>query len=94
VARTATVTVVFTDLVGSTELASRLGHDAYETLRHMHFSALRTAAAGHNGVEIKTTGELIAAGRRGRAARYGARARAVGAAASEGRSFGLRELQR
>ena len=28
-ARTETVTVVFTDLVGSTELASRLGHDAY-----------------------------------------------------------------
>ena len=32
-ARTETVTVVFTDLVGSTELASRLGHDAYEALR-------------------------------------------------------------
>ena len=30
-ARTETVTVVFTDLVGSTELANRLGHDAYET---------------------------------------------------------------
>ena len=29
-ARTETVTVVFTDLVGSTELANRLGHDAYE----------------------------------------------------------------
>src|SRR5882672_2175187 len=27
-ARTETVTVVFTDLVGSTELANRLGHDA------------------------------------------------------------------
>ena len=33
-ARTETVTVVFTDLVGSTELASRLGHDASEALRH------------------------------------------------------------
>ena len=40
-ARTETVTVVFTDLVGSTELASRLGHDAYEALRHAHFTALR-----------------------------------------------------
>src|SRR5580765_7724158 len=56
-ARTETVTVVFTDLVGSTELANRLGHDAYETLRHTHFGTLRTAAAAHNGVEIKTTGD-------------------------------------
>src|SRR5215470_7128112 len=57
VARTETVTVVFTDLVGSTELANRLGHDGYEALRHAHFGALRTAAAAHNGVEIKTTGD-------------------------------------
>jgi class 3 adenylate cyclase len=42
-ARTETVTVVFADLVGSTELASRLGHDAYEVLRHEHFNVLRTA---------------------------------------------------
>jgi len=48
-ARTETVTVVFTDLVRSTELASRLGHDAYEALRHDHFAALRAAVAAHNG---------------------------------------------
>jgi len=40
-ARTETVTVVFTDPVGSTELSSRLGHDAYEALRREHFTALR-----------------------------------------------------
>src|SRR5262245_17121422 len=56
-ARTETVTVVFTDLVGSTELASRLGHDAYEALRQEHFAALRTAVATHNGNEVKTTGD-------------------------------------
>jgi len=56
-ARTETVTVVFTDLVGSTELANRLGHDAYEALRHEHFTALRTAVAAHNGAEVKTTGD-------------------------------------
>src|SRR5215468_1373806 len=56
-ARTETVTVVFTDLVGSTELANRLGHDAYEALRHEHFTALRTALAKHNGTEVKTTGD-------------------------------------
>jgi class 3 adenylate cyclase/tetratricopeptide (TPR) repeat protein len=56
-ARTETVTVVFTDLVGSTELASRLGHDAYEALRHEHFTALRRAVVAHNGAEVKTTGD-------------------------------------
>jgi len=56
-ARTETVTVVFTDLVGSTELANRLGHDAYEALRHEHFTALRSAVAAHNGTEVKTTGD-------------------------------------
>ena len=56
-ARTETVTVVFTDLVGSSELASRLGHDAYEALRHEHFAALRTAVTKHGGTEVKTTGD-------------------------------------
>lgn len=56
-ARTETVTVVFTDLVGSTELANRLGHDAYEAVRHEHFSVLRSAVAAHNGTEVKTTGD-------------------------------------
>src|SRR5262245_2680822 len=56
-ARTETVTVVFTDLVGSTELANRLGHDAYEALRHQHFATLRTAVAKHGGTEVKATGD-------------------------------------
>ena len=42
-ARTETVTVVFTDLVGSTELASRLGHDAYEPYRSFRQIALVSA---------------------------------------------------
>lgn len=56
-ARTETVSVVFTDLVGSTELASQLGHDAYEVLRGAHFDALRSAVTTHNGTEVKTTGD-------------------------------------
>jgi len=56
-ARTETVTVMFTDLVGSTELSSRLGHDAYEVLRQQHFAACRAALAMHHGTEIKTTGD-------------------------------------
>lgn len=56
-ARTETVTVLFTDLVNSTELANRLGHDTYEKFRQEHFTALRYAVAAHNGVEVKTTGD-------------------------------------
>ena len=56
-ARTETVTVAFTDLVGSTELSSRLGHDEYELLRRSHFGGLRLAIAKHGGSEIKTTGD-------------------------------------
>jgi class 3 adenylate cyclase len=56
-ARTETVTVVFSDLVGSTELAGRLGHDAYELLRQEHFAACRAVVATHHGTEIKTAGD-------------------------------------
>jgi class 3 adenylate cyclase len=55
--RTETATIVFTDLVGSTELLVRLGHDAYEAVRHSHFDSLRLAASVHQGVEIKSTGD-------------------------------------
>jgi class 3 adenylate cyclase/tetratricopeptide (TPR) repeat protein len=48
---------LFTDLVSSTELGDRLGHDAYEALRRAHFDALRTAVSTHNGTEVKTTGD-------------------------------------
>ena len=57
--RTETATIVFTDLVGSTGLANRLGHDAYEAMRREHFGALRIAAAQHRGDEIKSTGDGI-----------------------------------
>src|SRR5262245_51424872 len=56
-ARTETVTVVFTAVVGSTELASRSRPDAYESLRQAHFAALRTDVVIHNGNEVKTTGD-------------------------------------
>src|ERR1700751_1428510 len=55
--RTETATVVFTDLVGSTELANRLGHDAYEAMRRAHFDTLRLAASQSQGSEIKSTGD-------------------------------------
>jgi adenylate cyclase len=55
--RTQTTTVVFTDLVGSTELAVRLGHDAYEEVRRSHFEVLRLSASVHQGSEVKSTGD-------------------------------------
>jgi class 3 adenylate cyclase/tetratricopeptide (TPR) repeat protein len=55
--RTETATIVFTDLVGSTELLVRLGHEAYEAVRSSHFDSLRLAASVHQGSEIKSTGD-------------------------------------
>jgi class 3 adenylate cyclase/tetratricopeptide (TPR) repeat protein len=52
-----TVTVMFTDLVGSTELASRVGPDAAEELRVEHFDLLREAIAASNGREVKNVGD-------------------------------------
>ena len=61
-ARTETVTVVFSDLVGSTELASRLGHDAYEAVRHEHFRASHYPPRASRGigasVRVRTFGKL------------------------------------
>ena len=54
---TQTATIVFTDIVGSTELAVKLGHDAFEEFRRSHFESLRLAASIHHGSEIKSTGD-------------------------------------
>jgi class 3 adenylate cyclase/tetratricopeptide (TPR) repeat protein len=51
------VTLLFTDLVGSTELLTRLGQQAFEELRRAHFALLRDALTRHGGREIKSTGD-------------------------------------
>jgi class 3 adenylate cyclase len=38
--------VVFTDLIGSTELMARMGDAAFDALRGEHFARLREAIAG------------------------------------------------
>ncbi|HKY77427.1 MAG TPA: AAA family ATPase, partial [Acidimicrobiia bacterium] len=53
------VALLFTDLVGSTELLTRLGDDAAEELRHRHFSLLRRAIADSGGAEVKTMGDGV-----------------------------------
>jgi Tol biopolymer transport system component/class 3 adenylate cyclase len=55
--RSGTVTILFTDLVGSTELMQRLGDDRAEDLRRVHFQLLRDAVSAHGGREVKTIGD-------------------------------------
>ena len=52
----ATVSVLFTDLVGSTELLSRVGAERGEELRREHFGALRTPLVD-GGREVKNLGD-------------------------------------
>jgi class 3 adenylate cyclase/tetratricopeptide (TPR) repeat protein len=54
-----TITVLFTDLVGSTELMARLGAEAFDSVRQAHFAALRAAIGRHGGEEVKNTGDGI-----------------------------------
>jgi class 3 adenylate cyclase/DNA-binding CsgD family transcriptional regulator/tetratricopeptide (TPR) repeat protein len=51
------VAILFTDLVGSTEVLDRLGDDAAEQLRRTHFSLLRGAVADADGTEVKSLGD-------------------------------------
>jgi DNA-binding NarL/FixJ family response regulator/class 3 adenylate cyclase len=51
------VTILFTDLVGSTALFERHGDDAADAIRRKHFAILRQAIADHGGREIKSTGD-------------------------------------
>ncbi len=56
-ATTENITVLFTDLVGSTELASSLSPEVGDEVRRKHFSALRQAIATAGGTEIKNLGD-------------------------------------
>ena len=57
----ATATVLFTDLVGSTELRGRLGDDAAEELRRAHDRLLAEAVEGNGGRVVKGLGDGIMA---------------------------------
>jgi class 3 adenylate cyclase len=54
---TGTVTLLFTDLVGSTELMDQLGDEAGDRLLREHFAHLREAARAHGGQEVKSLGD-------------------------------------
>ncbi len=58
---TRTVSVLFTDLVGSTDLMAHLGPAEADELRKRHFEALRRALAVHRGTEVKNLGDGLMA---------------------------------
>jgi class 3 adenylate cyclase/DNA-binding CsgD family transcriptional regulator/tetratricopeptide (TPR) repeat protein len=51
------VTLLFTDLVGSSALLEQLGDDAGERMRRTHFGLLRDAVADAGGQEVKNLGD-------------------------------------
>jgi class 3 adenylate cyclase len=50
-------TILFTDVVGSTELSQQLSPDAAEEVRRGHLSILRQAVAEAGGTEVKSLGD-------------------------------------
>ena len=57
----ALATVLFTDIVGSTELASRLGDSAWVELLERHDALVRDEIAAHSGRWVKNTGDGVLA---------------------------------
>jgi len=55
------VTLLFTDLVGSTDVASRLGDVAWRDLLSRHLEAARAEFERFGGREVKTTGDGLLA---------------------------------
>ncbi len=51
------VTIMFTDVVGSTTLYDRYGDDEGDARRAGHFAVLREVVAAHEGREVKSTGD-------------------------------------
>ena len=54
-----TVTFLFTDIEGSTELLKQLGRDRYETVLTEHDDLLRAAVAAHDGRVVDTQGDSL-----------------------------------
>jgi len=68
-------TIVFTDIVGSTEIATQVGDVRWRELLERHHAVVRAELARHRGVEVDTAGD-------GFFARFDGPARAIRCAAS------------
>jgi class 3 adenylate cyclase len=79
-------TLLFADLVGSTEVASHLGDAAWRDLLSRTFESLRAELERFGGREVKTTGD-------GMLATFDGSARAVQCAAAMRRAAGRHELR-
>ena len=55
--RTASVSVLFTDLVGSTQMISSLDDESAEALLQRHFALLRPPVQEHGGEVVKNLGD-------------------------------------
>lgn len=55
------VTVLFTDIVGSTQLTQELGDEGAQVIVRAHNAIVRKALSAHGGAEIKHTGDGIMA---------------------------------
>ncbi len=53
----ATLTVLFTDAVASTQALARLGDERFGVVQRAHLELLRTAVAAHEGREVKSLGD-------------------------------------
>lgn len=51
------ITILFTDIEGSTELVDRLGDGAWMELLHTHNAIVRQQLAAHDGIEVKHQGD-------------------------------------
>ena len=58
---TENVAILFTDVVGSTELSHRLSAEKADEVRREHFSILRQAVAEAGGTEVKNLGDGLMA---------------------------------
>ncbi len=54
---TKNVAILFTDIVGSTQMSQRMSPEAADEVRRGHFSILRRALSEASGTEVKTTGD-------------------------------------
>ena len=77
------VTILFTDLEGSTSLTQRLGDAAAQELLRAHNGLIREALGAHDGSEIKHTGDGIMAS-------FGTASKALECAIAVQRSFAAR----